>query len=58
VFPWHQLAAYGGKGYTHVIDKFLPLLRGVGVSQEEIYQMTVVNPTTALGVEENSIVFQ
>jgi hypothetical protein len=30
----------------------------VGVSQEEIYQMTVVNPTIALGVEENSIVFQ
>jgi predicted metal-dependent phosphotriesterase family hydrolase len=53
-----QLTAYGGKGYTHVIDKFLPLLRGEGVSEEEIYQMTVLNPTIALGVEETSLVFQ
>jgi predicted metal-dependent phosphotriesterase family hydrolase len=47
-----QLAVYGGKGYTHVIDNFLPILRGEGVSEEAIYEMTVANPAKALGVEE------
>jgi len=52
-----QLAAYGGKGYTHVISQFLPLLRAEGVSEDAIYQMTVTNPMNALGVDEASIVF-
>jgi predicted metal-dependent phosphotriesterase family hydrolase len=52
-----QLAAYGGKGYAHVLNRFLPLLREEGVSEEQIYQMTVVNPMHALAVDESSIVF-
>jgi phosphotriesterase-related protein len=52
-----QLAAYGGKGYAHVPNNFLPLLRGQGVSEEAIHQMTVVNPMNALAVDETSIVF-
>jgi predicted metal-dependent phosphotriesterase family hydrolase len=53
-----QLAAYGGKGYTHVPNNFLPLLRDEGVSEEAIHQMTVINPMHALAVDETSIVFE
>jgi predicted metal-dependent phosphotriesterase family hydrolase len=53
-----QLAAYGGKGYTHVPGNFLPLLRKEGISEEAILQMTVLNPARAFGVERTSILFQ
>lgn len=53
-----HLAVYGGKGYTHVISSFLPMLRTQGISEEAIHQMTVVNPISALAVDETSIAFQ
>lgn len=46
-----QMAAYGGPGYDNVIRKFLPLLRERGVSEEEIYGMTVLNPSRAFAYE-------
>jgi phosphotriesterase-related protein len=49
------LSAYGGKGYAHVLRSFLPLLRANGVEEDAIHQMTVVNPTRMLNIEENSI---
>jgi predicted metal-dependent phosphotriesterase family hydrolase len=45
-----HLAAYGGKGYAYVPQKFLPLLRQRGVSEEAIHQMTVVNPARLLEI--------
>jgi phosphotriesterase-related protein len=45
-----HLHAYGGKGYDHVQVRFLPLLRQHGVSEEEIYTMTVLNPARLLDV--------
>lgn len=42
-----QLKAYGGVGYGNVIENFLPMLRERGVPEDEIYQMTVVNPSKA-----------
>ena len=45
-----HLHAYGGKGYDHVPAKFLPLLRQLGISTDELHVMTVVNPARALDI--------
>lgn len=42
-----QLASYGGVGYDNVITNVIPLLRQHGVSDTDIHQMTVVNPSKA-----------
>lgn len=47
-----QLAAYGGPGFANVIENFLPMLRERGVSEEDIHQMTVVNPSIAFAFRE------
>jgi len=49
-----HLRAYGGKGYAHVIQRFLPILRGQGLAEEAIHQMTVVNPARMLDIAEES----
>jgi phosphotriesterase-related protein len=38
------LRSYGGTGYDHVITRFVPLLRGNGISEEDIEALTVANP--------------
>ena len=43
-----HLLAYGGKGYAYLQRKFLPELRDAGVTDEQIRQMTVLNPRRAL----------
>jgi predicted metal-dependent phosphotriesterase family hydrolase len=45
-----QLTRYGGNGYTHLTDTFLPRLREAGVSQDEITTMTVSNPRRLLTI--------
>jgi len=47
-----QLVAYGGPGYANVIETFLPMLRERGVSETDIYQMTVTNPARAFAFSE------
>ena len=47
-----QLHRYGGRGYTYLADRFLPRLRGAGVSDAEIDTMTVANPRRLLTIEE------
>lgn len=42
-----QLKAYGGVGYANVIENFLPMLRERGVTEDQIIQMTVTNPSIA-----------
>ncbi len=39
-----QLVAHGGRGYAHVLTKFLPRLRAHGVDEESIRAMIEVNP--------------
>ena len=46
-----HLHSYGGKGYDHLQKKFLPLLAGLGVGQEQVTKMTVTNPARALAFE-------
>jgi phosphotriesterase-related protein len=45
-----QLAHYGGNGYTYLADTFLPRLRAVGVSDDEIRTITVDNPRRLLTI--------
>ena len=47
-----HLSSYGGKGYAHVIRRFLPLLRSSGMAEEQIHQMTVLNPTRMLDIAD------
>ncbi|WP_017471522.1 phosphotriesterase family protein [Amphibacillus jilinensis] len=42
------LKKYGGYGYSHIIENFVPRLRKKGVSESEIQQLLVKNPQTAL----------
>lgn len=43
-----QLKAYGGNGYVHLFETFLPQLRAAGVPEAAIFQMTVLNPARIL----------
>jgi phosphotriesterase-related protein len=43
-----HLHAYGGHGYDHLAENVLPALRQIGVSEEQIHVMTVVNPARVL----------
>jgi phosphotriesterase-related protein len=43
-----QLKAYGGTGYSFVLEKFLPYLRSIGVSEKHIHKMMVENPKRVL----------
>ena len=47
-----HLKTYGGKGYGHVLSKFVPLLRNQGLSEEDIYTMMVTTPAKALSVAQ------
>jgi phosphotriesterase-related protein len=45
-----QLKRYGGNGYVHLAETFLPRLRAAGVGEEEIRAMTVDNPRRLLTI--------
>ena len=48
VFPRLQLKSYGGTGYSFILEKFLPHLRTVGVSEEQVNKFVVENPKRVL----------
>jgi phosphotriesterase-related protein len=48
VFLASHLAANGGPGYGHLFDTFFDRLRGAGVGDGELTQITVHNPARAL----------
>ncbi|MFP4200211.1 MAG: phosphotriesterase [Clostridia bacterium] len=41
----------GGRGYTHLLENFVPLMKAGGISEREIEVMLVENPVRALGVD-------
>lgn len=43
----HEMRYGGGRGYCHIFERFLPRLRDLGVSYEDICTMTVDNPARA-----------
>ena len=40
----HELRSRGGRGYTYMIEQFLPALRESGVDEDTIHTITVENP--------------
>jgi phosphotriesterase-related protein len=46
-----QLSSYGGLGYAHIPRRFVRYLANLGVSPEQIHQITVLNPARLLGNE-------
>jgi len=50
-----HLHCYGGKGYDHLQNRFLPLLIEAGVSEDAIQQMTIHNPARVLAYEERQL---
>lgn len=47
IFMLTHLKFHGGKGYGYLLEVFLPLLRGRGVTDEQIHAMLVTNPARA-----------
>jgi phosphotriesterase-related protein len=45
-----QLKRYGGNGYVHLAETFLPRLRAAGASEAEIETLTVANPRRLLTI--------
>jgi predicted metal-dependent phosphotriesterase family hydrolase len=45
------LLSYNGHGFAHLIQNFLPRLKKLGVSEDDIRIMTVENPARALTIE-------
>ena len=43
-----QLKAYGGTGYSFILETFLPHLRTLGLSEEDINKIVVENPKRIL----------
>src|SRR5436309_3944372 len=47
-----HLHCYGGKGFDHLQNRFLPLLKKMGVKEEKLTKMTTVNPVRVLAYDE------
>ena len=46
------LTAYGGTGYSYLLDKFMPYLRTRGVTEEQVDKILVQNPRRVLTLVE------
>ena len=46
-----QLSGYGGLGYAHIPRRVVRYLANLEVSDQDIHQMTVLNPARLLGNE-------
>jgi len=47
-----HLRAYGGTGYTFILERFLPHLRNQGVTEEQLNKLMIENPKRALTFAE------
>lgn len=48
----NDLHWYGGKGFDYLLLRFVPLLRELGATDEDIAQLLVVNPSRAIAFSE------
>lgn len=46
-----MLASYGGNGFMHILRTIVPMLRYVGMTQEQVQQLIIRNPAEFLDVE-------
>lgn len=56
VFVKTDLKAYGGSGYSFVAEQFIPYLRRMGATQEQINRMVVDNPRRLLTLARPEVV--
>ncbi len=47
-----HLKRYGGFGYSYILERFLPHLRNIGVSESHIEKIMATNPSRALAFAE------
>jgi predicted metal-dependent phosphotriesterase family hydrolase len=43
----HEMRYGGGTGYCHLVERFLPRLRALGVTEAQVHTITVENPARA-----------
>jgi predicted metal-dependent phosphotriesterase family hydrolase len=48
----NDLQSYGGKGFDYLLLKFIPLLRELGATEEDVQVMLIENPQRALAFSE------
>ena len=48
----NDLQSYGGKGFDYLLLKFIPLLRDLGATDEDVQALLVENPQRALAFSE------
>lgn len=46
----HHLRWYGGIGYGYLLERFVPMLQGIGVTQAQIDTLLVANPAAVLSI--------
>ena len=44
----HCLSCYGGRGYAHINENVIPLMRAKGMTDDQIHTITVENPKRLL----------
>jgi phosphotriesterase-related protein len=50
VFVKSNLRAYGGWGYDHILTNVVPMLRRIGITDDQIHTMMAKNPEKVLSV--------
>jgi predicted metal-dependent phosphotriesterase family hydrolase len=48
----NDLQSYGGKGFDYLLLKFIPLLRALGATEEDVQVLLIENPQRALAFSE------
>lgn len=46
-----NLHTYGGEGYVHILRRIIPLMLRKGLTEEQVYTITVANPRRALAMK-------
>ena len=48
----NDLQSYGGKGFDYLLLNFIPLLRELGATEEDVQALLIENPQRALAFSE------
>ncbi len=54
---WYNVGQPGGgniRGYTYLVEEFIPLMKNSGISQDTIDKLMIVNPAQALRIQNES----
>jgi len=54
---WYNVGQPGGgniRGYTYLVEEFIPLMENSGISQDTIDKLMIVNPAQALRIQNES----